>query len=187
MIQGTQIQIKQYFQQFVCTAGSKVIGRHSLCDVYFFHTIQVKTPHVYESVMCPGYQLYILINSLPDRPLKYISGLASISNAVIMHSCEENQETSRLLQFPGGRMPIASMQRQESGCTPHWRHLISALYAQWENRAGSTPPEGMESSSPGGWQETDPGSTDWGLTAVCKNWCHQGLKPQDTTQEGIHS
>ena len=27
-------------------------------------------------------------------------------------------------------MPIASTQRQESGCTPHWRRLIGALYLQ---------------------------------------------------------
>ena len=48
-----------------------------------------------------------------------------------------------VLRFPGGRMPIASTQRQELGCTPHWRRLIGALYLQMWNRAWSTPLEGM--------------------------------------------
>ena len=48
-------------------------------------------------------------------------------------------------------MPIASMQTQEGGCTPHWRHLLSALYTVISPR--------LETGTldTGHWRQTDSG------------------------------
>ena len=46
-----------------------------------------------------------------------------------------------------GRMPIASTQTQEGGCTPHWRRLFRALYTVLS--------PGLETGALGYWIQTD--------------------------------